>query len=354
MENLKPMLVLGVESSCDETAIAVVEDGTKVLSSIIASQTAIHDQFGGVVPEVAAREHLRAIVPTFQQALRAANVSIDAIDLIAVTQGPGLIGSLLVGISFAKALAIASAKPLQPVDHVNAHLHGALLGVKNIDRRQLFPCLALVVSGGHTNLYFMRHETDFRLVATTIDDACGECFDKVGKMLGLPYPAGPKIEVIASSGDRSRYEMPRMIQEKSRLEFSYSGLKTHMVNLVRKIGKIDKETMADLCASFQEEALGQIIRKLGHAHHKFPAAKSIVIAGGVAANKEFRRRLNTELKIPSYFPELSYCGDNAAMIAALGWYEFNKARAAGLAVEDNSWDAYPSYNFIKHFGEIGG
>jgi N6-L-threonylcarbamoyladenine synthase len=262
MEFKSFMLVLGVESSCDETAIAVVEDGTNVRSSVIASQTAIHEVFGGVVPEVAAREHLRVILPTFRLALEQAAVSMDKIDLVAVTQGPGLIGSLLVGISFAKALSLASGKPLIPLDHVNAHLHGALLGIAEKDRANLFPALALVVSGGHTNLYYMTHATDFHLIAVSIDDACGECFDKVGKLLGLAYPGGPRIEVLAESGDPNRFEMPRMVQERNRLEFSYSGLKTHMVNLVRKLGKAPDFDLNSLCASFQREALGQIVRRL--------------------------------------------------------------------------------------------
>jgi N6-L-threonylcarbamoyladenine synthase len=349
MECNRHMLVLGVESSCDETAIAIVENGTIVRSSVIASQTAIHDVFGGVVPEVAAREHLRVIVPTFHLALAQAGLTINEIDVIAVTQGPGLIGSLLVGISFAKALALASRKPLIPLDHVNAHLHGALLGISDKDRPKLFPALALVVSGGHTNLYYMTHATDFLLIATTIDDACGECFDKVGKLLGLSYPGGPMIEAKAQSGDPNRYEMPVMIQERSRLEFSFSGLKTHMVNLIRKLGKISEADFSSLCASFQREALGQIIRKLLVAKERYPSTRSIIVAGGVAANQEFRRRLGAEIKIPSFFPELKYCADNAAMIAAFGWYEFNERTKSASGFPDYEWDAYARYDFAKHF-----
>jgi N6-L-threonylcarbamoyladenine synthase len=344
------MLILGIESSCDETAAAVVEDGHKVLSSIVASQTAAHEVFGGVVPEIAAREHLKVILPTYELALAEAGIRIGDIDGIAVTQGPGLIGSLLVGISFAKGLAFSSGKPLIPVDHVNAHLHGALLGISSEARENAFPAIALVVSGGHTNLYYMEHPTDFGLIATSIDDACGECFDKVGKMLGLPYPGGPRIEAIAVGGDPKRFPMPQMVQEKSRLEYSYSGLKTHMLNTVRKLGTTDDGQLRDLCAGFQREALGQLIRKFRVALARFPKVRSILIAGGVAANKEFRRLLAAEVSVPCHFPDLKYCSDNAAMIAALGWYQFEQTvNNAADPYQDPTWDAYPGYDFVRHF-----
>ena len=195
------MIVLGIESSCDETAIALLQDGSKVLSSKVSSQIKVHEVYGGVVPEVAAREHLKIIEPLFKEALKESGLSAQDIDLIAVTQGPGLIGALLVGISFAKGLASQLGVPLIPVDHVHAHVHGAFLGLDHeIAEEEMFPALALVVSGGHTNLYLMNSPVDYKLKASTMDDACGESFDKVGKMLGLKYPGGPHIEACARSG----------------------------------------------------------------------------------------------------------------------------------------------------------
>lgn len=205
------MLILGIESSCDETAIAVVREGREVLSSEIAGQHEFHEVFGGVVPEIAARRHQQVIQPLYELALRNAAVSISEIDAIAVTNGPGLIGAILVGASFAKGLALASRKPLIPVNHVHAHVHGALLGV-DVPSKEIYPCLALVVSGGHTNLYYLEGPLDFQLLAGTVDDACGEAFDKVGKLLQLPYPGGPQIEIAARTGDKTRFKFPRIFR----------------------------------------------------------------------------------------------------------------------------------------------
>lgn len=334
------MLILGIESSCDETAAAVVEDGRVVKSSLIASQIQTHQLFGGVVPEIAAREHLKKIDPIVRQALVDAGVTLRDIDAIAVTQGPGLIGALLVGVSYAKGLAIASGKPLVPVNHVHAHVHGAFLGLK-IEPQELFPCLAMVVSGGHTNLYFMTSPTHFELLATSIDDACGECFDKVAKIMGLGYPGGPAVERLAANGDPSVYPMPRMVSQKSRLAYSYSGLKTHMVNLwQREKEHISEQNRADLCAAFQEEALHQIVRKFGTALELRPETKSILIAGGVAANKRFRQMMQEKISRPACFPELRFCSDNAAMIAALGYFEFKQNKHPNQV-----WDAFSRYQY---------
>jgi N6-L-threonylcarbamoyladenine synthase len=260
-----------------------------------------------------------------------------------------LIGALLVGISYAKSLAFASGKPLVPVNHVFAHVHGALLGLPpTVKRSDLFPALSLVVSGGHTNLYFMEHECDFQLVAYSIDDACGESFDKVGKLLGLPYPGGPEIEKLARSGDVSRFIMPRMLSDRSKLLFSYSGLKTHMVNLRRGLkDQFNTEDLADLCAGFQEEALGQLVRKLEVAEKKYPQARSILIAGGVAANMRFRDLTKQHLSVPVYFPDLGYCSDNAAMIAALGYsrYDTKTLDSERAIYRSYNWDAFSRYNF---------
>lgn len=338
-------LVLGIETSCDETAVALVADGRKVLSSVVATQIDLHQKFGGVVPEIAARAHLQLIDKVFDQAMEEAQASLDDVDAIAVTQGPGLIGALLVGISYAKGLALASAKPLVPVNHVEAHVHGAMLGIEE-DPERLYPCLALVVSGGHTNVYLMREPTSFELLAYSIDDACGESFDKVAKLFGLGYPGGPAIERLAREGRRDAFAMPRMMEQKNKLLFSYSGLKTYMVNLrQRQAESFDEQTLRDLCAAFQEEALGQLIRKLGSILEIHSGVKSLLIAGGVAANLRFRELSQKHLGIPTYFPQLQYCSDNAAMIAALGFHHLVKAGGAKPFL-NLSWDAYSRYQFV--------
>jgi len=336
------MIILGIESSCDETAAAVVESGRTVHSSLIASQIDVHRLFGGVVPEIAAREHLKVISQLVEQTLGEASRSLSEIDAIAVTRGPGLIGALLVGISYAKGLAMAAEKPLIPVNHVHAHIHGALLGVEQ-DIADLLPCLALVVSGGHTNLYLMKSPTDMQLIGRSIDDACGESFDKVAKLFGLGYPGGPRVEKTAVQGDAKRFAMPRMVDDGRKLVFSYSGLKTHMVNLRHRLGSnLSDQDVADLCAGFQEEALGQLIRKLKQAAKQYPA-KSILIAGGVAANQRFRELVQAELDLAAYFPHLRYCSDNAAMIAALGYYNFKDHLETAHPFLNYDWDAFSRY-----------
>ncbi len=337
-------LILGIESSCDETAASVVRDGRQTLSSVIKSQIDEHRAFGGVVPEIAAREHLRIIDAIVDQALREAGCSLDEIDGIAVTQGPGLIGALLVGIAYAKGLAFSCSKPLIPVNHVEAHVHGAILGL-DVQDHDLYPCLALVVSGGHTNIYFMRDSISYELLAYSIDDACGESFDKVAKLFSLGYPGGPVIEELAQKGHADRYPMPRMMEQKDKLLFSYSGLKTYMVNLRgRHQSELNDQMVRDFCAAFQEEALGQLVRKLEGAHVHRPAARSILIAGGVAANQRFRALAQSKLRIPAYFPQLRFCSDNAAMIAALGYQHYVKAEDPSL-FKQLGWDAFSRYQF---------
>ncbi|MFW7382073.1 MAG: tRNA (adenosine(37)-N6)-threonylcarbamoyltransferase complex transferase subunit TsaD [Oligoflexus sp.] len=339
------MRILGIESSCDETAAAVVESGQNVLSSVIASQIDVHRLFGGVVPEIAAREHLKVVAPIVEQALQEAGCTLAEIDGIAVTRGPGLIGALLVGISYAKGLAMAAEKPLIPVNHVHAHIHGAVLGLSQ-DFSALLPCLALVVSGGHTNLYVMKSPTEMELIGRSIDDACGESFDKVAKLFGLGYPGGPVVEKLAKQGDPSRFQMPRMVDDGRKLAFSYSGLKTHMVNLRHRLkANLQEQDLADLCAGFQEEALGQLIRKLKQAARQYPV-KSLLIAGGVAANQRFREMVKAELGITAYFPHLRYCSDNAAMIAALGYYNFIDERETQQAFRNYDWDAFSRYQDV--------
>ena len=359
------MRILGIETSCDETAVAIVEDGYRVLSSVVSSQIAKHAVFGGVVPEVAAREHLKAIDPLTSAALHEAGLTLDQIDAVAVTAGPGLIGALLVGVSYGRALALGLQKPLIPVDHVRAHIHGALLGVEtepvncdSIQNQQLkagtsedqggiYPGLGLVVSGGHSNLYRMKSPTDFELLGQTIDDACGECFDKIGKLLGLPYPGGPQIEKRAKVGDPRAFAMPKMMDDRRRLVFSYSGLKTHTARLIRQFGDSPTDqTIADLCASFQEAALEQLVRKLRQGFELYPDSRSVLVAGGVAANERFRLMLTGALASSALqseptilFPAPAYCSDNAAMIAAYG---FHLHQATGVA-KSKPWQAYSRY-----------
>lgn len=339
------MLGLGIESSCDDTGIAIVDGEHRVMVSEVASQIDCHRVFGGVVPEIAAREHLQILLPLYKKTLEKASISIENIDYIAVTAGPGLVGSLLVGVSFAKGLALATGKPLIPVDHVHGHVHSVFLDVswKEEDR---FPALALVVSGGHTNLYWMRTPLDFTLLASTIDDACGESFDKVAKMVGLEYPGGAKIESWAKRGNPKTYPMPVMMKDRSQLQFSYSGLKTHVVYLLQRLQQshgtpLPDEVIADVCASFQEEALGQLIRKTQLAVRKYPGAKSLLVAGGVAASTRLRERLAQEVSIPAFFPSRANCMDNAAMIACYGGALFRDQGVEAFRALD--WDVYSRY-----------
>jgi len=342
------MLILGIESSCDETAVSVVENGRIVRSSLIASQVDAHARYGGVVPEVAAREHLKSIDPLTRQALSEANVSGKDIGMVCVTAGPGLIGPLLVGVSYARGLAVSLGCPLVPVDHVHAHVHGALLGLppeESID--SLFPAIAIVASGGHSNIYFMQDKLTFKLLGYTLDDACGESFDKVAKILGLGYPGGPIIEKCARAGRADAVPMPSLMVAKSDYLLSYSGLKTHMANLARQHlarENSDEQKLADICASFQEVALGQLVRKLALAASNHPQCKSIIVAGGVSANERFRTMLTSSVKQRCLFPPLKYCGDNAAMIAAYGYHLFAAKKSADYSAEAN-WEAYSRYQF---------
>ncbi|MFK7872058.1 MAG: tRNA (adenosine(37)-N6)-threonylcarbamoyltransferase complex transferase subunit TsaD [Oligoflexales bacterium] len=331
------MLVVGIESSCDETAVALVKDGKEVVSSLVSSQIDIHKRFGGVVPEVAARAHLEALPSLWDEAM--AGYKVSDLDGIAVTQGPGLIGALLVGVSFAKGLHQSSGVPLIPVNHVHAHLHGAFLG---LEKEVQFPCLALVVSGGHTNLYRMDHPLDFQLLAVSIDDACGESFDKVARLLKLGYPGGPVIEKQARLGHGQKIPMPKMMHGSGRFEFSYSGLKTHMMRLVHH----SKESweVPDLCDAFQEEALGQIVRMVENVLKQHSDLKTFVIAGGVAANRRFRDMLEP-LNVDVVAPKLEYCSDNAAMIAALGSEELKQSTKLDSSSDLEPFARYPYENY---------
>lgn len=344
----KTPLVLGIETSCDETALSLIQN-KKVLISLVSSQIKDHAKFGGVIPEIAARKHLEVIPRLFDQLIEEAKIKPKDIDLISVTQGPGLVGALLVGSSFAKGLALSLEKPILPVNHVHAHVHGALLGLdESVKDSELFPALSLVVSGGHTNLFYMKSSVDFELLAQSIDDACGECFDKVAKMLGLSYPGGPILEQMALGGDSAKFKMPKMMAKQKQLDFSYSGLKTHVYYLIKSMTDITDQDVADICASFQDNAFEQIIRRLKQVYASRSDLNSILIAGGVAANKRFRALISSEINLPIFFPDLAYCSDNAAMVAAYGeaLYKNPKTREAHLSL-NYDFDVYSRYHQFK-------
>jgi N6-L-threonylcarbamoyladenine synthase len=329
------MLVLGIETSCDETAAAIVRDGREIVSSIIASQIETHKRFGGVVPELASREHLDKIVPIVEEAFTAANVSKKEIDGLAVTIGPGLVGSLLVGVSYAKAMAFALNKPLVGVNHIEGHVYSVAFENPPIE----YPALALIVSGGHTNLFFVPDAGKYKVLARTRDDAAGEAFDKVAKMLGLGYPGGPIIERLAREGDPRavKFSIPRMGD--GRPDFSFSGLKTAVTKHVRETGlqplsngAEPSQAIKDLAASFQSVVVRSLVGTMQRIAQEY-RPKTLIVAGGVACNgalREASRTAATELGLPVYFPSPHLSTDNAAMIAAAGTVKLQAGERAGL------------------------
>lgn len=323
------MKILGIESSCDETAAAIVEDGKKLLSNVVVSQIDIHKEYGGVIPEIAARSHIEAINPVINKALAEANLTIDDIDAIAVTYAPGLIGSLLIGTLATRTLAILHHKPLVKVQHVEGHVYANFLNEKQPE----FPLLALIVSGGHSQLVLFKDHGNYELLGQTNDDAIGEAFDKVAKILGLPYPGGPAIARAAKDGDKFKYHLPDA-KLKHPYDFSFSGLKTAVLRAVQKeVGvsydfpsfklkdKLKTSEINDFAASFQYTAIKTLVTKTVKAYNEFQP-KSVVIAGGVAANQELREQLKAALPIDIDYAPISLCTDNAAMIATLGYYKF--------------------------------
>ncbi len=342
-------LILGLETSCDETAGSVVRDGQIVLSNVVAAQHELHERYRGVVPEIASRAHLQNINPVVHETLKQAGVTLDDLDAIAVGHRPGLIGSLLVGVSAAKTLAWAANKPLVGVDHVRAHLHAATLSPAmgpdplSIDPQTTpspltFPALGLVVSGGHTSLYQMTSPTDLTLLGSTIDDAVGEAYDKAAVILNVGYPGGPKLDKLAQQGNPTAHDLPRSMLGKDSLDFSFSGLKTAVLYTVRghpkgrgaaakferSIDDLTESQVADVAASFQAAAVDAVIKKLKRAVQYMAsqdnAPRSLVIGGGVSANSLLRTRvaeLGEQLQITVRIPAFAYCLDNAAMIAGL-------------------------------------
>ena len=329
------MLVLGIETSCDETAAAVVRDGREIVSSIIASQVKTHERWGGVVPEIASREHLNKIVPIVEQALGDARVAAKDLDGIAVTNGPGLVGSLLVGVSYAKAMAFALGKPLVGVNHIEGHIYSVAFENPPIK----YPAFALIVSGGHSNLFFIPEPGKYKVIARTRDDAAGEAFDKVAKMLGLGYPGGPIIERLAREGNPKavKFTLPRMGDGSA--DFSFSGLKTAVTKYFRESGlrpvdngDVASQPIKDLAASFQSVVVRSLVGTTERLAQEF-GPKTVIVAGGVACNgalREASRQAGERLGIPVYFPSPHLSTDNAAMIAAAGTVKLQAGERAGL------------------------
>ncbi|OGL32425.1 tRNA (adenosine(37)-N6)-threonylcarbamoyltransferase complex transferase subunit TsaD [Candidatus Saccharibacteria bacterium RIFCSPHIGHO2_12_FULL_42_8] len=339
------MKILGIETSCDETAASVVQDGRTLLSNVIKSQIDIHTEYGGVVPEVAARSHIEVMLPVVNKALKDANTNWHEIDAIAVTYAPGLIGSLLVGTLTARTLALIKSKPLYPVHHIKAHVYANFL----LEKVPEFPILALIVSGGHSQLVLFRSHTDYEILGQTQDDAVGEAFDKVAKILGLPYPGGPSISKASLSGNPDKYSLPKS-KLQNPLDFSFSGLKTAVLRAVQhEVGKdytfpshqlaelLTDEQRNDFAASFQKIAVETLVDKTELAYRQHSPA-SVVIAGGVAANQELRKQLASRLPITINYPPIELCTDNAAMIAALAYYQSQSAQP----IDPRKLEIFPS------------
>ncbi len=310
------MIVLGIESSCDETAASIVKNGTHMLSSVIASQIDIHHKYGGVVPELASRMHIEAICPVVEEAISKACIQLSDIHAVAATRGPGLIGALLVGFSFAKAVAWARKIPLAGVNHLEAHIYSLFL----MEHSPTFPFIALVVSGGHTNIYHVTSFDQFELMGQTRDDAAGEAFDKVAKMLGLGYPGGPVIERLAKRCDPGAIKFPRTLLEKTSYDFSFSGLKSAVARYIHDHNITTDDEKAQIAASFQETVIDVVSTKLIRAA-KARNCSQIAITGGVSANQTLVKKITRSAKskgITTFAPPIELCGDNAAMIAARG------------------------------------
>lgn len=323
------MKIIAIETSCDETACSIVEDGITVLSNVIYSQVETHAITGGVVPEVAAREHVLKMLPVLQQALDEAKTGWEELEAIAVTQGPGLISSLIIGTQTASIISYIKNKPLIPVQHITGHIYSNWLETNGVIE---FPVLVLTVSGGHNELILMRGHHDFEVLGETRDDAAGEAFDKVARILGLGYPGGPVISRMAENGDRKAFNLPLVMLEKDSLDFSFSGLKTAVMTEVRALNEEEKDEkfIADLSASFEETVVTILRDKLIRAMEKHPEIKEIHLAGGVSANKRLRFKVEEILrergeKLTLRYPKaISYCTDNAAMIASSGYFLYKK------------------------------
>lgn len=330
---IKDQWIMGIETSCDETAVAIIKNGREITANVVASQIESHKRFGGVVPEIASRHHVEQMTIVIEEALKEADITLSELDAIAVTEGPGLVGALLIGVNAAKALAFAHNIPLVPVHHIAGHIYANRL-VKELT----FPLLSLVVSGGHTELVYMKEQGHFEVIGETRDDAAGEAYDKVARTLKLPYPGGPHIDRLAQEGSDT-LNLPRAWLEEGSYDFSFSGLKSAVINTVHNAEQRG-ETIApeDLAASFQESVIEVLVKKTVKATEEYKV-KQVLLAGGVAANKGLRRELekafSTKADIDLVIPPLNLCTDNAAMIAAAGSIMFDKGVRADLSLNAN-------------------
>ena len=331
---MKDIYILGIESSCDETSASIVKNGTEEIATVISSQIDIHKNYGGVVPEIASRHHVKNITIVLEECLEKANMTIDDVDAIAITYGPGLIGSLLIGLEAAKTLSFIYNKPLIPVHHIAGHIYANSL-VKELK----FPLLAVVVSGGHTEIIEMKKHYSFEKLGGTLDDAIGECYDKVARVIGLEYPGGPKLDKLAKEG-KDTYKLPIPLQDDS-YNFSFSGLKSSVINLAHNEEQRGEELRkSDLAASFQKVAIESIVSKVKKAIEE-KNIKNVIVAGGVAANNGLREKMQEmteELGVELSIPPMKYCTDNGTMIAAAGYYAYLDGRRADLTLNSKSQD----------------
>ncbi|WP_442597632.1 tRNA (adenosine(37)-N6)-threonylcarbamoyltransferase complex transferase subunit TsaD [Neobacillus sp. D3-1R] len=329
----KDLYIMGIETSCDETAVAIIKNGTEIVANVVASQIESHKRFGGVVPEIASRHHVEQMTIVFEEAMQQANLSLNQLDAIAVTEGPGLVGALLIGVNAAKAIAFAHNIPLVAVHHIAGHIYA-----NRLVEEMKFPSLSLVVSGGHTELVYMKEHGHFQVIGETRDDAAGEAYDKVARVLNLPYPGGPHIDRLAHEGEPT-IDLPRAWLENDSYDFSFSGLKSAVINTVHNFAQRGEEIAPEnLAASFQQSVIEVLVTKAVRAAKEYEV-KQILLAGGVAANKGLRAALKEAfLKLPTVelvIPPLSLCTDNAAMIAAAGTIMYEKGQRADLALNAN-------------------
>jgi N6-L-threonylcarbamoyladenine synthase len=331
--------ILAIETSCDETAAAVIENGTVMLSNVVASQTDLHAQYGGVFPEVASRQHIEVIHAVVTEAMNKAHMGFDDVDCIAVTRGPGLVGSLLVGVNVAKGLALGRNKPLLGINHIEGHIYSLWLTEAAAEIE--FPVLTLVVSGGHTELYLMTDHGRYQHLGGTLDDAAGEAFDKVGRLLDLPYPGGPAIDRASDTGNPSAFRFPRAVMDKEYgYDFSFSGLKTAVLRQTQRY-KAGDMPINDLAASFQAAVVETLVTKTAQAARDH-GVTAVHLAGGVSANRALRREMSAQLDVPVRYPPLILCTDNAAMIGAAAHWHFVNGRRDTLDL-----DVLPSLQLIS-------
>lgn len=335
---MKDVYILSVESSCDETSMSIIKNGCEEIATVVLSQIDIHKNYGGVVPEIASRNHIENITIVLEELLDKSKMTIDDITAVGVTYGPGLIGSLLIGVQAAKTISLVAGKPLIPVHHIAGHIYA-----NNLEEKLEFPLIALVVSGGHTELIYMNEDYSFEKIGGTLDDAVGECYDKVAKVIGLAYPGGPKVDKLAHIG-KSSYDLPLPLNDKS-YNFSFSGIKSAVINLVhneeQRGNSINKE---NLCATFQNNVMEVIVKKTIRAVEEYNT-KNLIVAGGVSANKGLRERLISECndkEIKVSFPRIEYCTDNAAMIGAAAYFAYKKG-----IIADQTLNAMASDSLYK-------